>query len=200
MMSFTTLSASAVPIRQANIDTDQLLPKKFLTGISREGYGRHLFHDWRYLDLDEQEPNPDFILNEPRYHGAEILLAGQNFGCGSSREHAPWAIADYGFKAVIAPSFADIFYSNCINNQILPVCLDDAAMGYLFVQAEKEPTSTITVNLPEQTVHAGNKTFSFDIEAHHKYNLVNGLDLIGQSLALADKIAKHEQELPDWLA
>ena len=189
----------AAPLDQANVDTDQIIPKQFLTGVTRAGYGKHLFHDWRYLDLEEKEPNPEFSLNKPEHKGASILLARENFGCGSSREHAPWALADFGFKTVIATSFADIFYGNCINNQLVPVALPSAETDKLFAAVEDNPAIEITVDLPAQTVTFGGVSVSFDIAEHHKNNLIKGLDAIGQTLELTETIKAFEAKQPAWL-
>lgn len=188
----------AAPLNQANVDTDQIIPKQFLTGVTRSGYGKHLFHDWRYLDLHEQQPNPDFSLNKAEHQGASILLARENFGCGSSREHAPWALTDFGFSVIIATSFADIFYGNCINNQLLPVQLDNADMDKLFTLLAAKPASEITVDLVNQQVNAGEHSFAFDIAAHHKNNLLKGLDAIGQTLESVSKIDNFEANQPAW--
>ncbi|BFT29396.1 3-isopropylmalate dehydratase small subunit [Alteromonas sp. D210916BOD_24] len=196
---FTQHTGIAAPLDQANVDTDQIIPKQFLTGVTRAGYGKHLFHDWRYLDLEEKEPNPAFSLNKPEHKGASILLARENFGCGSSREHAPWALADFGFKAVIATSFADIFYGNCINNQLVPVTLLSEQMDALFAAVNANPAVEITVDLPAQTVSFNDNSVSFDIAAHHKNNLIKGLDAIGQTLALSETIEAFEQKQPAWL-
>jgi len=193
---FTQHSGIAAPLDQANVDTDQIIPKQFLTGVTRAGYGKHLFHDWRYLDLEEKEPNPEFSLNKPEHKGASILLARENFGCGSSREHAPWALADFGFKTVIATSFADIFYGNCINNQLVPVALPSAEMDKLFAAVEDNPAIEITVDLPAQTVTFGGVSVSFDIAEHHKNNLIKGLDAIGQTLELTETIKAFEAKQP----
>lgn len=191
-------TGTAAPLDQANVDTDQIIPKQFLTSVSKSGYGKHLFHDWRYLDLHEQEPNPAFVLNKPQYQGASILLTRENFGCGSSREHAPWALDDYGFKVVIGTSFADIFYGNCINNQLLPVQLPSTQMDTLFAAVETDANCAITVNLAAQTVEVNQQSFHFDIASHHKNNLLKGLDAIGQTLELADKIAQYEAKQVAW--
>ena len=196
---FTQHSGIAAPLDQANVDTDQIIPKQFLTGVTRAGYGKHLFHDWRYLDLEEKEPNPEFSLNKPEHKGASILLARENFGCGSSREHAPWALADFGFKTVIATSFADIFYGNCINNQLVPVALPSAEMDKLFTAVEDNPAIQITVDLPAQTVTFDGVSVSFDIAEHHKNNLIKGLDAIGQTLELTETIKAFEAKQPAWL-
>lgn len=196
---FTIHTGRACPLDQANVDTDQIIPKQFLTGVTRTGYGKHLFHDWRYLDLHEQEVNPDFALNKPEYAGASILLSRENFGCGSSREHAPWALADFGFDVVIATSLADIFYGNCINNQLLPIELPSAQMDQLFVAVNADSSLQIVVDLPAQTVTAGKLKFSFNILAHHKNNLIKGLDAIGQTLELTSAIEDFEAKQPGWL-
>ena len=195
----TTLTGTACPLDQANVDTDQIIPKQFLTSVSRAGFGKHLFHDWRYLDLEEKEPNPEFVLNKPEHQGAAILLARENFGCGSSREHAPWALADFGFKTVIATSFADIFYGNCINNQLVPVALPSSEMDKLFTAVEDNPAIQITVDLPAQTVTFDGVSVSFDIAEHHKNNLIKGLDAIGQTLELTETIKAFEAKQPAWL-
>ena len=147
MTPINTVVSIAIPFNHNNVDTDQLLPKQFLTEISRQGFGKHLLHDIRYLDQQEQVPNPDCVLNQPMYKGAEILIAGDNFGCGSSREHAPWAIADFGIKVIIAKSFADIFYANCLNNQILPIALPGGAVDTLESLCKTDPTRTIVVKV-----------------------------------------------------
>ena len=196
---FTQHSGIAAPFAQANVDTDLIIPKQFFTGVTRAGFGKHLFHDWRYLDLEEKEPNPEFSLNKPEHKGASILLARENFGCGSSREHAPWALADFGFKTVIATSFADIFYGNCINNQLVPVALPSAEMDKLFAAVEDNPAIEITVDLPAQTVTFGGVSVSFDIAEHHKNNLIKGLDAIGQTLELTETIKAFEAKQPAWL-
>jgi 3-isopropylmalate/(R)-2-methylmalate dehydratase small subunit len=195
----STIEGRAAPLDQANVDTDQIIPKQFLTGVTRTGYGTHLFHDWRYLDQHESVPNPDFSLNQGIYKGANILLTRENFGCGSSREHAPWALADYGFDAVIAVSFADIFYANCINNQLLPVALSSAQMDQLFGLLSTSPDATISIDLPAQTVSAGGMTFTYDIAEHHKNNLLKGLDAIGLTLELDAQISAFETKRQVWL-
>ncbi|MBR9790695.1 MAG: 3-isopropylmalate dehydratase small subunit [Gammaproteobacteria bacterium] len=195
----TTLTGTACPLDQANVDTDQIIPKQFLTSVSRAGFGKHLFHDWRYLDLEEKEPNPEFVLNKPEHKGAAVLLARENFGCGSSREHAPWALSDFGFKAVIATSFADIFYGNCMNNQLLPIALSSSEMDVLFAAVANDASAVISIDLPAQTVSVGDTSMSFDIAEHHKNNLVKGLDAIGQTLELTDDIESFEAKQPVWL-
>ena len=191
-------TGSAMPLNQANVDTDQIIPKQFLTSVSRSGYGKHLFHDWRYLDQHEQVPNPDFVFNKTQHQGASVLLTRENFGCGSSREHAPWSLDDYGFKVVIATSFADIFYGNCINNQLLPVQLTSEQMDQLFAAVEADAKAQITVNLQEQSVIVNELNFSFSIAEQHKTNLLKGLDAIGQTLELDAQITEFENNLPQW--
>lgn len=199
MTGINTITERAAPLDQANVDTDQIIPKQFLTGVTRTGYGKHLFHDWRYLDKHESVLNPDFSLNDSLYNGAGILLTRENFGCGSSREHAPWALADYGFKAIIAVSFADIFYGNCINNQLLPIALSSAQIDQLFACLYSAPEQAIHIDLPAQTVSAGDMVFSFEIAEHHKTNLLKGLDAIGQTLELDNTISEFETKRQIWL-
>lgn len=189
----------AVPLDQANIDTDQIIPKQFLTGVTRQGYGKHLFHDWRYLDLHEQELNPDFNLNKPEFEGASILLTRENFGCGSSREHAPWALADFGIKIIVATSFADIFYGNCINNQLLPISLAEEHIDFLFEQITQTPQSEISIKLDQQQLSIDDTVLHFDIAEHHKTNLIKGLDAIGQTLEFDPTIRAFEQQRPQWM-
>lgn len=199
MTGLTTLSGTAAPLDQANIDTDQIIPKQFLTGVTRAGYGKHLFHDWRYLDLHEQDPNPEFALNKAKYQGASVLLSRENFGCGSSREHAPWALADFGFKCIIATSFADIFYGNCINNQLLPITLSSEQMDILFDLVHEDPTIEFHIDLPAQKVVASSEEFHFDIAEHHKQNMIKGLDAIGQTLEFDASIKAFENKRSAWL-
>jgi 3-isopropylmalate/(R)-2-methylmalate dehydratase small subunit len=192
MSGISIIQGTIAPLNQANIDTDQIIPKQFLTGVTRTGYGINLFHDWRYLPGPEKKEDPSFALNQPEYEGASILLTRENFGCGSSREHAPWALADYGFNAIIAASYADIFYGNCINNQLLPVVLASSQLDKLFAKVEQNPKVQITINLPEQSVSCEDLSFEFVIQAHHKNNLLKGLDAIGQTLELDEKISAFE--------
>jgi 3-isopropylmalate/(R)-2-methylmalate dehydratase small subunit len=199
MTGFTELTGRAAPLDQANIDTDQIIPKQFLTGVTRSGYGKHLFHDWRYLDLHEQVVNPEFPLTKSEHKGANILLARENFGCGSSREHAPWALADFGFGCIIATSYADIFYSNCINNQLLPIVLSSKNMDALFAQVSDNPDIIFFVDLPEQSVKVGKQTYTFDMVEHHKQNMIKGLDAIGQTLELDTSISNFEITRAAWL-
>jgi 3-isopropylmalate/(R)-2-methylmalate dehydratase small subunit len=199
MAGFTTHTGTAAPLDQANVDTDQIIPKQFLTGVTRAGYGKHLFHDWRYLDLHEQETNPDFALNKPEFKGASVLVTRENFGCGSSREHAPWALADFGFKVIIATSFADIFYGNCINNQLLPITLPSAQMDQVFDAIAKNNSVKIGIDLPSQTVSIADNTFRFEIAEHHKNNLIKGLDAIGQTLEFDEQITAFEANRSAWV-
>ena len=194
------VTGTAIPLDSANVDTDQIIPKQFLTAVSKVGFGKHLFHDWRYLDLHEQEPNPDFVLNKPEYAGASILLARENFGCGSSREHAPWALTDYGFQVIIATSYADIFFGNCMNNQLLPIQLAPAEIDALFSAVAADPNTEIKVNLPEQRVSCNGESYHFEIEAHHKNNLIKGLDAIGQTLESESAISAFESKIPAFMA
>lgn len=189
----------AVPLDASNVDTDAIIPKQFLQKVNRIGFGAHLFHEWRFLDDAGTQPNPDFVLNYPRYQGASILLARENFGCGSSREHAPWALDDYGIRVIIAPSFADIFYGNSLNNQMLPIRLSDQEVEELFQFVTANEGATITVDLESQTVIANQKTYSFDIDSFRRHCLLNGLDNIGLTLQHADKIAEYEKNIPAFL-
>lgn len=167
--------------------------------MTRTGFGAHLFNDWRFLDEKGQQPNPDFVLNFPQYQGASILLARENFGCGSSREHAPWALTDYGFKVVIAPSFADIFYGNSFNNQLLPVKLSDAEVDELFALVKANPGIHFDVDLEAQEVKAGEKTYRFTIDAFRRHCMMNGLDSIGLTLQHDDAIAAYEAKQPAFM-
>ncbi len=210
MQAFTVLNGLVAPIDRANVDTDAIIPKQFLKSIERTGFGENLFDEWRYLDHGEpgmdtsKRPlNPEFVLNRNRFKGAEILLARRNFGCGSSREHAPWALYDYGFRALVAPSFADIFYNNCFKNGILPVVLDEATVARLFEQVEAAPGYRLNIDLESQTVTTPQgEVFAFEVDAFKKHCLLNGLDEIGLTLQHADEIRAYEerrrQEAP-WL-
>ncbi|PSU21175.1 3-isopropylmalate dehydratase small subunit [Photobacterium kishitanii] len=200
MTGFTQHTGLVVPLNTANIDTDAIIPKQFLQKVTRTGFGQHLFHDWRFLDDAGQQPNPDFVMNAPRYQGATILLARENFGCGSSREHAPWALADYGIKVMIAPSFADIFYGNSINNQMIPVRLTDQQIDELFNYIEATVEAEITVDLEAMTVFANGKQYSFEIDEFRRHCLLNGLDNIGLTLQHQAKIAEYEANIPTFLA
>ena len=201
MKAFTQLNGLVCPLDRANVDTDAIIPKQFLKSIKRSGFGPNLFDEWRYLDHGEpgqdcsQRPrNPEFVLNFPRYQGAQVLLARENFGCGSSREHAPWALEDYGFRVVIAPSFADIFFNNCYKNGLLPIVLAAEAVDQLFRECEAQDGYTLTVDLAQQTVTTpGGTSFAFDITEHRKHCLLNGLDEIGLTLAHAEEIRRYEE-------
>jgi 3-isopropylmalate/(R)-2-methylmalate dehydratase small subunit len=190
------------PMDRANVDTDAIIPKQFLKSIKRSGFGQNLFDEWRYrdhgepgMDSSQRKPNPDFVLNLPRYRGAQILLARANFGCGSSREHAPWAIQDYGFKVIIAPSFADIFFNNCFKIGLLPIVLDADSVDQLFRTVEATEGYRLIVDLQNQSVTTpGDQRFSFDIDPFRKHSLLNGLDEIGLTLRHTDKIKAFEEK------
>jgi 3-isopropylmalate/(R)-2-methylmalate dehydratase small subunit len=212
MNKFTLLDGLVAPLDRANVDTDAIIPKQFLKSIKRSGFGPNLFDEWRYLDHGEpgmdnsKRPlNPDFVLNQPRYQGASILLARKNFGCGSSREHAPWALEQFGFRAVIAPSFADIFFNNCYKNGLLPIKLTEVEVDQLFNEVKAFPSYRLVVDLEQQTVSTanGSSVFSFDIDAFRKFCMINGLDDIGLTLQKADKIRAFEERhlaMQPWLA
>jgi len=199
MSGFKNHTGLVVPLDLANIDTDAIIPKQFLQKVTRLGFGQHLFHDWRFLDDEGQKPNPEFVMNEARYQGASILLARENFGCGSSREHAPWALADYGIKVMIAPSFADIFYGNSINNQMVPVRLTEQEVDEIFAFVEANEGAQVTVDLESMTVTANNKNYSFEIDEFRRHCLLNGLDNIGLTLQHEDKIAAYEDNIPNFM-
>lgn len=199
MTKFTQHIGIVVPLDAANIDTDAIIPKQFLQKVTRTGFGQHLFNDWRFLDDAGQKPNPDFVLNKPRYKGASILLTRENFGCGSSREHAPWALTDYGFKVVIASSFADIFYGNSLNNQLLPLTLSETDIDELFKLVDNQEGIQFTVDLENQTVIAGGKSYSFEIDAFRKHCMINGLDSIGLTLQHDAEISAYEAKQPTFL-
>ncbi len=202
MEAFTQHTGLVVPLDRSNVDTDAIIPKQFLKSIKRTGFGPNLFDEWRYLDHGEpgmdnsKRPlNPDFVMNKERYQGASILLARENFGCGSSREHAPWALEDYGIKAVIAPSYADIFFNNCFKNGILPIVLDHATMDTLFEQTEANEGFKLDIDLDKQTVTMPNgDVIGFEVESDRKHSLYNGLDDIGITLQQEDAISKYEEE------
>ena len=211
MNPFRVHTGLVAPLDRANVDTDAIIPKQFLKSVNRSGFGPNLFDAWRYLDAGEpgmdnshRPLNPDFVLNQPRYKGAQILLARRNFGCGSSREHAPWALGDYGFRAVIAPSFADIFFNNCFKNGLLPIVLSESEVERLFHDAAAFPGFRLTIDLERQIVATtdGGAVFPFTVDAFRKHCLLNGLDDIGLTLAHADEIrafeAKRKAEQP-WL-
>ncbi len=201
MQAFTTLDGLVLPLDRANVDTDAIIPKQFLVSIKRTGFGPNLFDAWRYLDRGEpgmdhgKRPlNPDFVLNHERYQGAEILIAGRNFGCGSSREHAPWALLEYGIRAIIAPSFAEIFSNNCFMNGVLPVVLDEGIMDELFRQVEENPGFRLRVDLEAQTVTTpGGQAYGFEVDAFKKYSLLNGLDEIGLTMQHVHDIRDYEK-------
>src|SRR6266567_5564920 len=194
MQPFSKHPGLVAPLDRVNVDTDQMVPKQFLKLLTREGYGQFLFYDWRYLDAEK--PNPDFVLNQPRYQGASILLARANFGCGSSREHAPWALLDYGFKAIIAPSFADIFYNNCFKNGILPIKLSDSDVELLFRAADDKE---IEINLAVQEVLVAHKILHFQVDGYRKKKLLEGLDDIGITLKMESQIAEYEKKKSTFL-
>jgi 3-isopropylmalate/(R)-2-methylmalate dehydratase small subunit len=210
MEPFRLHTGIVAPLDRANVDTDAIIPKQFLKSIRRSGFGVNLFDAWRYTDRGEpgmtsaRHPNPEFVLNQPRYRGASILLARRNFGCGSSREHAPWALADYGFRALIAPSYADIFFNNCFKNGLLPIVLPDASIDRLFADVAAFPGYTLTIDLERQTVCTadGSLALDFQVEPFRKRCLLNGWDDIGRTLQHAEEIrafeARHLAEQP-WL-
>jgi 3-isopropylmalate/(R)-2-methylmalate dehydratase small subunit len=210
MQAFTKLNGLVAPLDRANVDTDAIIPKQFLKSIKRAGFGPNAFDEWRYLDHGEpgmdnsKRPlNPDFVLNQPRYQGASVLLTRENFGCGSSREHAPWALEDYGFKVVIASSFADIFFNNCFKNGMLPIVLPADVIDSLFNEVENTDGYQLNIDLATQTVTTpGGKAYAFEVDEVRKHNLLNGLDDIGLTMQQQDKIkafeAKHKQAQP-WL-
>jgi 3-isopropylmalate/(R)-2-methylmalate dehydratase small subunit len=195
MQPFKKHTGLVMPMDRVNVDTDQMVPKQFLKALTREGFGKTLFYDWRYLP--GEKPNPEFILNWPRYKGASVLLARANFGCGSSREHAPWAILDYGFRVLIAPSYADIFYNNCFKNGILPVTLPDDQIDELFRRTERTEGYKLTADLGSQTItdDQGLK-YSFQLDPFRRECLLNGWDDIGLSLRFEKDIAAFEREHP----
>jgi len=201
MDKFETLNGKVAPLDRANVDTDAIIPKQFLKSIKRTGFGPYLFDELRYLDHGEPEMdcthrplNTGFVLNQPRYAGSTVLLARENFGCGSSREHAPWALLDYGFRAIIAPSYADIFYNNCFKNGILPIVLDGGEIDRLFAAVEAEEGFSVTVDLQAQTVTLTDGTaFVFEVDAFRKHCLLEGLDDIALPLQQVDEIAQFEE-------
>jgi len=211
MQAFTVHQGLVAPMDRENVDTDAIIPKQFLKSIARSGFGPNLFDAWRYLDPGEpgqdpssRKPNPDFVLNQPRYKGASVLLARSNFGCGSSREHAPWALDQFGFRALIAPSFADIFFNNCFKNGLLPIVLPESQVARLFDEVLAFPGYSLTVDLPRQViVKPDGSELPFEVQPFRKYCLVNGFDDIGLTLRHADKIKAFEAErlakMP-WLA
>jgi len=210
MKPFTRLQSLVVPVDRANVDTDALIPKQFMKSISRTGFGDNLFDEWRYLDRGEpgqdvslRPRNPDFALNQSRYAGAQILLARENFGCGSSREHAVWALHDYGIRVVLAPSFADIFFNNCFKNGMLPIVLSAELIGQLFNEVAYNPGYTLTVDLPSQTIASSTgMSIAFDVDASRKHRLLQGLDDIGITLQKTERIRAYEtrqRQVTPWL-
>jgi 3-isopropylmalate/(R)-2-methylmalate dehydratase small subunit len=210
MQAVTTHTGKVIPLDRANVDTDAIIPKQYLKSIKRSGFGPSLFDDWRYLDPGEpgmdnssRRPNPDFVLNDPRYAGGTLLLARKNFGCGSSREHAVWALDDYGIRAVIAPSFADIFFNNCFKSGLLPIVLDETVINALFAAVAATPSYALTIDLAAQTLSTPDgQAYHFEIDPFRKHCLLEGLDDIGLTLQHADEIrtyeARHRKEAP-WL-
>ncbi len=202
MEAFTLHTGLVAPMDRENVDTDAIIPKQFLKSIRKTGFGPNLFDEWRYLDKGEpgqdpasRRPNPDFVLNQPRYAGASVLIARKNFGCGSSREHAPWALDQFGFRAIIAPSFADIFFNNCFKNGLLPIVLEEAVVSRLFDDVAAFPGYSLTIDLPRQVVvKPDGSELPFDVQAFRKYCLVGGFDDIGLTLRHADKIKAFEAE------
>ena len=211
MQAFTVHQGLVAPMDRENVDTDAIIPKQFLKSIKRSGFGPNLFDEWRYLDKGEpgqdpaqRRPNPDFVLNQPRFQGASILLARRNFGCGSSREHAPWALEQFGFRALIAPSYADIFFNNCFKNGLLPIQLSEAQVAQLFDEVAGFNGYALTIDLPRQViVKPDGSELPFEVQPFRKYCLINGFDDIGLTLRHADKIRAYEAErlakMP-WLA
>jgi 3-isopropylmalate/(R)-2-methylmalate dehydratase small subunit len=196
--AFTRHTGLVVPLDRVDVDTDQIIPKQFLKSIARTGFDRGLFYDWRFLP--DGTPNPDFVLNKPEYSGASVLVSGRNFGSGSSREHAPWALQQFGFRAVIAPSFADIFRNNCYQNGLLPVVLPDNTVRHLLDRATNEPGYRLTIDLEQQTVSDDRDALaSFDIDPAVKERLLKGLDDIGLTLEHASDIAAYEERRAEWL-
>jgi 3-isopropylmalate/(R)-2-methylmalate dehydratase small subunit len=211
MKNFTVHQGLVAPMDRENVDTDAIIPKQFLKSIRKTGFGQNLFDEWRYLDAGypgqdpaSRKPNPDFVLNQSRYAGASILLARKNFGCGSSREHAPWAIDQYGFRAIIAPSYADIFFNNCFKNGLLPIQLSESQVEQLFNEALAFPGYQLTIDLERQViVKPQGEEIPFDVQAFRKYCLLNGFDDIGLTLRHADKIKAFEAQrlaTKPWLA
>lgn len=192
MDSFTTLTGVVAPLESLNVDTDQIIPKQFLKRIERTGYGEFLFFDWRYKE--DGTPNPEFEMNAPRYQGASILLSKDNFGCGSSREHAPWALNDYGIRCILATSFADIFFNNCFNNGMLPIVLPVETIQHLFNEVRANDGYQLTVDLPSQTISTPDgSAIPFEVNEFKKYRLLNGLDQIGLTLLHEEKITEYEK-------
>ena len=200
MQKFTVHTGVAVPLDSANIDTDQIIPKQFLLAVDRNGFGKHLFHDWRYLDDAETKDNPEFNLNKPEYNGATILVARDNFGNGSSREHAPWALMGYGFRAIIAPSFADIFYNNSLGNGLLPVKLTAQEVDEIFKVLTAKPGTQITISLENMTVDVDSLHFKFDLDPFRRHCMLEGLDAISLTLQHQEDISNYEKNMAPWRA
>ena len=211
MEKFTVHQGLVAPMDRENVDTDAIIPKQFLKSIKKTGFGPNLFDEWRYLDKGEpgmdpasRKPNPDFVLNQPRYAGASVLIARKNFGCGSSREHAPWALQQYGFRSILAPSFADIFFNNCFKNGVLPIVLPDSVIAQLFDEVAAFPGYQLTVDLERQViVKPDGQEIAFDVQPFRKYCLLNGFDDIGLTLRQQDKIKAYEANrlaTKPWLA
>lgn len=200
MQKFTVHTGVAVPLDSANIDTDQIIPKQFLLAVDRNGFGKHLFHDWRYLDDAETKDNPEFNLNKPEYKGATILVARNNFGNGSSREHAPWALMGYGFRAIIAPSFADIFYNNSLGNGLLPVKLTAQEVDEIFKVLNAKPGTQITISLENMTVDVDSLHFKFDLDPFRRHCMLEGLDAISLTLQHQEDISNYEKNMAPWRA
>lgn len=198
-IKFTQHTGLVAPLDAANVDTDAIIPKQFLQKVTRTGFGQHLFNDWRFIDDAGKIPNPDFVLNKPLYQGTSILLTRENFGCGSSREHAPWALTDFGFRVVIAPSFADIFYSNSFNNQLLLVKLSEAQIDELFQLVEQHPGIHFTVDLEAMTIQAGDNVYTFELDSFRRHCMLNGLDSIGLTLQHEASIGDYEAKQPAFL-
>ncbi|AOV97847.1 3-isopropylmalate dehydratase small subunit [Edwardsiella hoshinae] len=199
MTEFILHTGIVVPLDAANVDTDAIIPKQFLQKVTRSGFGRHLFHDWRFLDAAGERPNPDFILNQAPYRQGSILLTRENFGCGSSREHAPWALSDYGFRVIIAPSFADIFYGNAFNSQLLPITLNQTQIDTLFALVHAAPGIAFSVDLARQTLQAGGQHYPFSLDPFQRHCLTHGLDSIGLTLQHEADIAAYEARRPTFL-
>ena len=197
MEPFKNFKGKVAPLDKMNVDTDQIIPKQFLSKITRDGFGIHLFHDWRYLDISGNESNPDFILNKPQYQGASIFLTRENFGCGSSREHAPWALEEYGFKVIIAPSFADIFYGNCINIGLLPIKLSEQQINELFDKSD-ESSLSLTIDLINNNVTFDKTVYNFSLDSFHQYCLEQGVDSVGWTLNKLEKIKEYEAKMSPW--
>ena len=200
MQKFTVHTGVAVPLDSANIDTDQIIPKQFLLAVDRNGFGKHLFHDWRYLDDAETKDNPEFNLNKPEYKGATILVARDNFGNGSSREHAPWALMGYGFRAIIAPTFADIFYNNSLGNGLLPVKLTADEVDEIFKVLTAKPGTQITISLENMTVDVDSLHFKFDLDPFRRHCMLEGLDAISLTLQHQEDISNYEKNMAPWRA